>query len=87
MSVEHLPESHGPGGQVEAVYAGELGDRLLASLDRLDEDKREAFVLFEIEELPLREVAEALGCPLQTAYSRLQAARARVREEFQGSRS
>jgi DNA-directed RNA polymerase specialized sigma24 family protein len=27
----------------------------------------------------MREVAEALSCPLQTAYSRLHAARAKVR--------
>lgn len=87
VSVDQLPESHAPGGQDNAVHAGELGERLLRSLERLDEEKREAFVLFEIQELPLREVAEALGCPLQTAYSRLQAARARVREDFGGMRS
>jgi RNA polymerase sigma-70 factor (ECF subfamily) len=44
-------------------------------LDLLDEDKRAVFVLYEIEGLSMREVAEAVGCPLQTAYSRLQAAR------------
>ena len=32
-------------------------------------------MLYEIEELTMAEVAEALGCPLQTAYSRLHAAR------------
>jgi RNA polymerase sigma-70 factor (ECF subfamily) len=46
----------------------------------LDDDKRAAFVLYEIEELPLREVAEALGCPLQTAFSRLQAARREIED-------
>jgi RNA polymerase sigma-70 factor, ECF subfamily len=51
-------------------------DRLL---DRLDEDKRAVFVLYEIEELDMREVAEIVGCPLQTAYSRLYAARERLR--------
>ncbi len=49
-------------------------------LDTLDDDRRAAFVLYEIEELPLREVASALGCPLQTAYSRLQAARREVED-------
>jgi RNA polymerase sigma-70 factor (ECF subfamily) len=44
-------------------------------LDGLDEDKRAVFTLYEIEELPMKEVAEALGCPLQTAYARLYAAR------------
>lgn len=82
VSVAELPESNAPGGQLETVFAGELGERLLATLDRLDDEKREAFVLYEIEELPLREVADALGCPLQTAYSRLQAARSFVRSQF-----
>jgi RNA polymerase sigma-70 factor, ECF subfamily len=47
-------------------------------LDALDDDKRAVFVLFEIEELPMTEVAMAVGCPLQTAYSRLHAARREV---------
>ncbi len=45
------------------------------ALDQLDDAKREVFVLFEIEGLSMKEVAEALDCPLQTAYSRLHAAR------------
>jgi RNA polymerase sigma-70 factor, ECF subfamily len=44
-------------------------------LDGLDDDKRAVFVLYEIEELPMAEVAIAIGCPLQTAYSRLHVAR------------
>lgn len=49
---------------------------LLALLDGLDEDKRTVLVLYEIEGLPMAEVAEVVGCPLQTAYSRLHSARA-----------
>jgi RNA polymerase sigma-70 factor, ECF subfamily len=45
-------------------------------LDTLDEPKRAVFVLYELEELAMAEVADAIGCPLQTAYSRLHAARA-----------
>jgi RNA polymerase sigma-70 factor (ECF subfamily) len=86
LSVDTVPEAQAPAGQVDAVFTGELCQQLLVSLDRLDEEKRQAFVLYEIEELPLREVAEALGCPLQTAYSRLQAARALVRNDFDRSR-
>ncbi len=44
-------------------------------LARLDDDKRTVLVLYEIEGLTMREVAEVVGCPLQTAYSRLHAAR------------
>jgi RNA polymerase sigma-70 factor (ECF subfamily) len=83
VPVAELPEAQAPARQVESVFSRELGERLLAALDRLDDDKRAAFVLYEIEELPLREVADALGCPLQTAYSRLQAAREQVRGGFE----
>lgn len=50
-------------------------------LDGLPEDLRAVFVLYELEELTMAEVAEAVGCPLQTAYSRLHAAR----EAFEGA--
>jgi RNA polymerase sigma-70 factor, ECF subfamily len=47
--------------------------RLLAVLD---EDKRQVVVLYEIEGFSMKEVAEIVQCPLQTAYSRLHAGRA-----------
>lgn len=49
--------------------------RFDAALRSLDEDKRTVFTLFEIEELPMREVARIVQCPVQTAYARLYAAR------------
>ncbi|RYZ01978.1 MAG: RNA polymerase sigma factor [Myxococcales bacterium] len=52
-------------------------------LETLDEDKRVVLVLYEIEGLTMREVAEVIGCPLQTAYSRLHAARELLREAWQ----
>jgi RNA polymerase sigma-70 factor (ECF subfamily) len=47
-------------------------------LDRLDDDKRAVFVLYEFEELGMSDVASIVGCPVQTAYTRLHAARAEV---------
>lgn len=52
------------------------------TLAALDEEKRAVFVLFELEEFSMSEVAAALGCPLQTAYSRLYAARNAVTVAF-----
>lgn len=54
-------------------------------LDGLDEDKRVVLVLYEIEGLTMREVAEVVGCPLQTAYSRLHAARDLLRVAWERS--
>jgi len=69
--------TYSPLDAATASQARDILDRILA---RLDDDKRAVFVLYEIEELPMNEVAEALECPLQTAYSRLHAARKRVEE-------
>lgn len=44
-------------------------------LAELEEPKREVFALVEIEEMTVPEVADALEIPLNTAYSRLRAAR------------
>jgi RNA polymerase sigma-70 factor (ECF subfamily) len=49
--------------------------RLLGELGPL---KREVFVLAELEEMTMPEIAEAIGVPVNTAYSRLRVAR----EEF-----
>lgn len=48
---------------------------LFSLLDELDEAKREVFTMAELDELPVPEIAELLGVPLNTAYSRLRAAR------------
>jgi RNA polymerase sigma-70 factor, ECF subfamily len=69
------PEAAAEGGQHDAVALRQARAALDRILDTLDDDKRAVFVLYEIEELTMAEVAEALGCPLQTAYSRLHAAR------------
>jgi RNA polymerase sigma-70 factor (ECF subfamily) len=53
---------------------------LEAALDRLPAAQREVFVLFEMEELPMDQIAEALACPLPTAYSRLRLARRAITE-------
>lgn len=60
---------------------------LMRALDRLDEDKRAVFVLFELEGLVMPEVAEMVGCPINTAYSRLYAARVIVQRSVLGTRA
>lgn len=60
---------------LEQREARAMLERILASLD---DAKRAVFVLYELEGLSMNEVAEVVGCPLQTAYSRLHAGRAHV---------
>jgi RNA polymerase sigma-70 factor (ECF subfamily) len=74
INPEHTAESRRACAELEAL------------LGRLDDEKRTVFVLYELEELPMIEVAQAVGCPLQTAYSRLHAARKAMRTLVQRNR-
>lgn len=80
VAVSEPPPHAVPASQDSDYARAEARLMLQGILDLLDEDKRAVFVLYEIEGLAMREVAEVVGCPLQTAYSRLQAARKLVLE-------
>jgi len=72
--VDHELESHQPTPFEVTQKNADL--QLLANLlAELDEPKREVFALVELEEMTVPEVAEALEIPVNTAYSRLRAAR------------
>jgi RNA polymerase sigma-70 factor, ECF subfamily len=71
---EHHEPSHLDTGE-SAYTKKEMVVLLDRALGELDEDKRDAFVLYELEQCTVAEVADALRCPLQTAYSRINAAR------------
>ncbi len=76
------PERAGSAPQQREIERRQAKAMLDEALDALDGDKRAVFVLYEIEQLDMAEVAEAVGCPLKTAYSRLYAARRHVQEAF-----
>lgn len=62
-------------GPHEAVARAERLTLLHELLDTLDEDKREVFVLAELEQLAAPDIAEATGVNVNTVYTRLRAAR------------
>jgi RNA polymerase sigma-70 factor (ECF subfamily) len=68
--------------QLSEVEDHRTRQRLLAILDKLDSDKREVFVLFEIEDRSMAEIAATVACPLRTVYSRLEAARKEIAREW-----
>jgi RNA polymerase sigma-70 factor (ECF subfamily) len=74
-----LPVSAMDADQTDTLERRQSLESLLRALDRLGEEQRAAFVLYEVEELTLAEVSEALGVPLQTVYSRIKAARQALR--------
>jgi RNA polymerase sigma-70 factor (ECF subfamily) len=71
----------GPTPEERAVTSRALA-RVEAALDALDLEKRAVFVLFEILEEPCDAIAQALGVPVGTVYSRLHAARAQFQRAY-----
>lgn len=70
---------HGAGIDAEQALAQRQREHLVArALEAVDIDRRAVFILHELDEQPMPAVAEILGIPLNTGYSRLRAAR----EEF-----
>lgn len=70
----HLAESadRAPDERAARNEAARLLNELLQTID---EDKREAFILSELEQFSVPEISEALGVNLNTVYARVRAAR------------
>lgn len=62
----------GPHEIATQAEAARLVDQLL---ETLDDEKREVFVLAELEQMSAPEIATAVGIPVNTVYSRLRMAR------------
>jgi RNA polymerase sigma-70 factor (ECF subfamily) len=69
-----------------AVLSSEL-KLMWRLLGELDGAKREVFVLAELEEMTVPEIAEAIAIPLNTAYSRLRVARQEFNEALSRHRA
>jgi RNA polymerase sigma-70 factor (ECF subfamily) len=63
-----------------ALDARVLFPRVAEAIDALPDEERQALLLFAWEELSYQSVAEALDLPIGTVRSRLNRARARLRE-------
>ena len=71
------PDDARPDERAENAQAARVVDALLRGLD---DDQREVFVLAELEQLSIPEIADALDVKLNTVYSRLRLARAAFAE-------
>lgn len=79
---EDLPESVVMPAQEGALWAKRAHAQLVRALGLLDEGPRLVFILFEVEQMTMDEIAAATGTPLRTCYSRLEVARHHVRAEL-----
>lgn len=78
------PGEPGPESRAERSEAVQL---LLRLLGELDEEKRDVLVLVDLEGLSVPEAAEATNCNVNTAYSRLRAARQAMQQALERHRT
>ncbi len=71
-----LPEVASPADPFDDVLRRQAADAIAAILDHMDEDRRLVFVLVELEQMSVAEVARLLDINTNTAHSRLRLARA-----------
>jgi RNA polymerase sigma-70 factor, ECF subfamily len=73
-------ENSRPAALEETVIQDEAKARVWAAIQKLDEKQRLPILLRYYHALPVAEIAEILGIPPGTVHSRLNTARARLRE-------
>ncbi|MFO0602468.1 MAG: sigma-70 family RNA polymerase sigma factor [Polyangiales bacterium] len=76
-AVVEAPELADPApAQDQALDRAQSRALVLAALQEVELDRRVVFILHDLEEQPMPEIAAALDVPVKTLYSRLAAARA-----------
>jgi RNA polymerase sigma factor (sigma-70 family) len=87
LGSEGLETHSRPTGPIEALERKRELALVAAALDEMTEPQREAFTLFELEELTAREIAEQLGLSEPVVFARVQRARAVFQRYLARSRS
>ena len=74
----------GSGDPVRRLESQEMGQRLAEALKQLPEKQRLAIVMFTIEEMPQKQVAEALGCSVEAVKWHVFQGRKKLKELLKG---
>jgi RNA polymerase sigma-70 factor (ECF subfamily) len=75
-----VPDSGSPTDPARVMAGMELGERLQQALQQLPEKQRMAILLFTVEQMPQKQVAEALNCSVEAVKWHVFQGRKRLRE-------
>lgn len=78
VPLDDQPEPVQEAGPEQAASARQALEDVARVLSALDEEQRMVFVLYELEGMDMESIAQAMSCPVKTAYSRLRLARERL---------
>lgn len=87
LAFESPLEATSPGDLTEELEQRELFAELERILDQLSLEQRAVFTLFELEGHRCEDIAELVGAPLGTVYSRLRLARAAFQKAVERRRT
>lgn len=76
------PSGADPSGGRDSMQSGEAHDAVTAAIERLPEKQRMALILFAIEGLPQKEVAEILECSVEAVKWNVFQARKTLKESL-----
>ncbi len=80
--LQHVIESK-ESSPIEALSAGELDGKIQQAMDELPENLRTALLLFSVEQLPQKEIADIMDCSVQTVKWNIFEARKRLKKLLQ----
>jgi RNA polymerase sigma-70 factor (ECF subfamily) len=75
LAASGIPVASGPQSPEGVLEARETRERVRQILERMSPKKREVFALYELEGLSGEEIAERVGCRIETVWTRLHYAR------------
>lgn len=80
---EEVEKHDGAPAADELIARKETRELVEQAVAKIEEERRAVFILHDLDEVPIPEVARVLELPLNTAYSRLRLAREEFREAVQ----
>ncbi len=75
-----LIDAGAPRSPDDIALSGELGEQIQKAIDELPAYHKSVFVLYEIEGMSYKEIADVVGCSIGTVMSRLHYARKKLRK-------
>lgn len=80
---DNLPDVFGAGPTTDELLMRHEETALVhAALQAVELERRAVLIAFEIDSVPMKDIAEALGIPVNTAYSRLRIGREELTSEI-----
>lgn len=77
---ERIPDSHPSSAADRRATSTDIGERIIAAVEKLPSEQREVFLLRELGKVPFKEIARMTGVPENTVKSRMRYALERLQE-------